>query len=218
MDVLEAIYTRRSIRKYKDVPIPRSVMADILMAGQHAPSAGNLQNCRYIIIDDEDLKDKIAEASYSQTWMKTAPVYIVIAADVSKIEKFYPGRGANFYSLHNAAAIAENMIMAATNHGLGSCWVGDFNERIVRELLHIPEDYVPQIIVTFGYPNEKVPKPAKLGMNVLVYLNGFGGQYRSMDRDWVFNEFAKSLHTSAGKGFKSIGKSLKEIKDSFKKQ
>lgn len=218
MDVLNAILTRRSIRKYKDIPIPRSVMADILAAGQHAPSAGNLQNCRFIVIDDETLKDDIAEACFSQTWMKSAPVYIVICADVSKIEKFYPDRGAKLYAIQNAAAVAENMLLAATSHDLGSCWVGDFNERKLGELLLLPEEYKPQVILTLGYANEKVPKPGKLGMNVLVYLNGYGGKYRSMDSGYIRNEFAKTTQDNAKLGFKSIKRSFEEIKNSFKKQ
>lgn len=218
MDVMQAILTRRSVRKYKDVPIPRSVIADILSAGQHAPSAGNLQNCRFILVDEEEIKDQIAEASFSQTWMKSAPVFIVVCADTSKIEKFYPGRGASLYSSHNAAAIAQNMILVATSHGLGTCWVGDFNERLITRILKISDEYRPHMIITFGYANEKVPKPAKLGMNVLVYFNGFGGQYRSIDSSWITNDFALSFKNSASRRIKSFGRSLKEIKESFKKQ
>ena len=217
MDMLETIVYRRSIRSYKDIPIPRGILSDILTAGQHAPLAGNSQNLRFVVIDDEPLKKKIATACYAQNWMVTAPIFIVICSDVVKIEQLYPSNGQNF-GTQNASAAAQNMILLAESQGVSSCWVADFKVKTVKDLLHIPDTYTPRIIIPFGYANEHVPKPAKADLYALTFLNGFGGPYAFSDTDWLFNDFSTSLQKKGSRAWDSFKNTLAVIKDSFKKK
>lgn len=213
MDVRDAIVTRRSIRKFKDVPIPRGILSDILIAGQLAPISGNSQSNRFILIDDEDAKAKVADACFAQHWMTTAPVFIVVCSDIDRIEKLYPGRGKSSYSYQNASAAAQNMIIMASGEGLASCWVADFNERQLKDVLNIPDTYMPVVVIPFGYANEKVPMPAKADLLALTYLNRFGNRFS--DVDWVFKDYAASLTKTGKRSGNSIKKSFSVIKESL---
>ena len=113
--VLKLIATRRSIRKYKDIPVEWTKMVDILEAGRCAPSCGNLQNWKFIVVTEPEAKHKVAEACVKQYWMEQAPVLIVICSNPDKAEKHYGVRGEKLYSVQNGAAAAMNMILAASS-------------------------------------------------------------------------------------------------------
>ena len=87
MDLIEAIFTRRSIRKYKDIPLPLDNIVTIVEAGRHAPSGGNLQDWKFIVITEAPVIARIAEACLKQYWIETAPLVIVIVSTF--IWKFY---------------------------------------------------------------------------------------------------------------------------------
>ncbi|MFC1800423.1 nitroreductase family protein [Nanoarchaeota archaeon] len=125
MDTWECIKTRRSIRKYKPVPVPRALVAKVVDAGRFAPSSGNLQNWKFIVVTDEGLKKAIAEACLEQYWMEKASVHIVMVAEPDKAKRFYGKRGM-LYTTQNIAAATENMLLCAHSIGLGACWVGAF--------------------------------------------------------------------------------------------
>ena len=96
MEVLEAIKSRRSIRKYLDKPVEWELIANILDAGRYAPCAGNLQNWKFVAVTDEGRKKSIAEACLRQLWMEQAPVHIVIFAEVEKFERYYGKQGKSY--------------------------------------------------------------------------------------------------------------------------
>jgi nitroreductase len=221
MDVKEAIIKRRSIRSFQDIPIPRDVLVDILVAGQYAPNAGNLQNWRFIIVDDEHLKDQVADYCHEQTWMKTAHVFIVIFMDFPKMKKFYAERG-DTYCHQTAAAVAENMIIMAQSHGLSSCWVGAYNDEMVNQVLNAPPNFKAAVILPIGYANEKAPVPLKLELPAVVYRNNWGGRGRVVEDFLVLNDYLGMVHGAAHKtsrGFRStMGVIRDKIKNKFKRE
>ena len=113
MDVFEAIRTRRSIRKYKDKPVPWDNIVTIMQAGKYAPSAGNLQNWKFIYVKTDDKRSAIAKACLGQEWMEIAPVFIVVVAEPEKAERHYGTRGARLYTTQACAAAIQNMLLIA---------------------------------------------------------------------------------------------------------
>lgn len=213
MDILEIISKRRSIRKYCDIPIPKEILADLLIAGQNAPCAGNFQNCRLIVIDEEYIKDQISDACLRQTWMKSAPVFIAIIAETDSIEKMYGSRGKSMYSIQNASAIAQNILLTATDRGLASCWVSAFNDDKISQSLNLTSNQSPQIIIPLGYADEVVPKPPKIELRAFAYVNSFGGIGRINEFDFLFKDYANFVETHVKKGAKSVRGTFKRISD-----
>ena len=121
----------------------------------------------------------MAEASLKQMWMAKAPVHVVVVAEPEKAKRYYGDRGEKLYSIQNCAAAAQNMLLEAHNLGLGTCWVGAFDKNVVRRALGIPEESVPQIIITIGYADEYVEVPIKLPLESVMYFNGWRSRIRN---------------------------------------
>src|SRR3989338_6616640 len=123
MEVMDCIKARRSIRKFKDQPVKWDDITKILESAKYAPTSGNIQNFRIVVVQNTAIKKRIADACYNQSWMEQAPVLFVIGAETEKAKRFYGMRGERLYTVQNCAAIAENMLLSARDSGLGTCWV-----------------------------------------------------------------------------------------------
>lgn len=174
MDVFECIRTRRSVRKYLTRQVEWDKVGQILDAGRMAPSCGNLQNWQFLVIADEDKRRQIAEASARQYWMANAPIHIIICEKPQVVEQYYGIRGTRLYSIQNCAAAIENMLLMAHEIGLGSCWVGAFDEERIKRIGLIPDRARPQAIITIGYADERADMPPKLTLENVVFLNRYG--------------------------------------------
>ncbi|TFH04367.1 MAG: nitroreductase family protein [Methanosarcina sp.] len=154
METMDAIFTRRSIRKYLPEPVSRDMIENILKAGMSAPSAGNEQPWHFIIIDRRDLLEKISEMHPYAKMLKDAPAALLICADrnVPKFKDFW---------VQDCSAASENMLLAAHDLGLGAVWIGVYPaEKLVtgiRELFKIPEHVTPFSAIAIGYPAEEKP-------------------------------------------------------------
>ena len=120
MNVFECIRTRRSIRKYKDKPVPWDSIVEILQAGKYAPFAGNILNVKLIVVKSEDKRKAIAEACLQQYWMQDAPIHIVVVGEPEKAERYYGVRGSRLYTIQGAAATVQKMLLTANSLALGS--------------------------------------------------------------------------------------------------
>lgn len=149
MDTIETILKRRSIRRYKREPIPEEDLKKILECGRQAPSAGNRQPWHFIVTRDPDLKAKLAEACNGQTWIADADVILVGVGIPSVSQKWYPV---------DVAIAMQNMILAATALGYGTCWIGAFQPDKVKKLLNIPEDMDVVALTPIGVPDQS-PEP-----------------------------------------------------------
>ena len=150
---MEAIFTRRSIRRYTDQPVAEEAVARLLAAAMAAPSAGNEQPWEYIVVTDRATREEITRVHPYSQMLRQAPVAIVVCADPARSK--YPVD----YWIQDCAAATENILLAAVALGLGTCWLGvhPVPERVagVRRVLGIPETIVPFAIVAVGHPAEQ---------------------------------------------------------------
>lgn len=151
MDVLDAIRTRRSIRKYKDRPVPEELVQKILAAAMSAPSARNAQPWQFVVIEDRRILREIARINPNASMAADVLLGILVCGDL-ELEKS-PG-----YWVVDCAAAAQNMLLAAHGLGLGAVWTGVYprQERMdgLRRLCHVPEGVMPHSLVLIGYPAE----------------------------------------------------------------
>ena len=150
MDVLEAIRTRRSVRAYSSKPIPADVMNRMRQALRFAPSACNFQPWRFILVVDEKLRRDVAQAANGQLWMAAAPVTVVACGLPDEAYKKMGGYG-NSADVDVAIAL-DHLTLAAAADGLGTCWIGAFDEEKVKELLGVPKPVKVVAMTPLGYP------------------------------------------------------------------
>ena len=157
MTILDAIKNRRSIRDFTEQDIHENAVDALIEAIRWAPSAGNMQSRKFYFIYNKDVKKKLARAALNQDFIAQAPLTVVACLD-RKIAARYGDRGVNLYSIQDVAAGVMNMMLTAHELGLGSVWVGAFNEFEVFEILDMPHNLRPVAIIPVGYPS-KIPKP-----------------------------------------------------------
>lgn len=160
MDVLTAIKTRRSIRKYKDVPLDKEKLMQVLEAGRIAPSAGNRQPWRFVVVTDPATRQKMVGACRNQAFVGQAGAIIVACV---------PDPSLRWHMVDVGIAV-DHMTLAAHELGLGTCWIGAFEPEQVKEILGIPEDVKVVCVLPLGVPDmEGVPKPRKALEEAFVF-------------------------------------------------
>jgi nitroreductase len=165
MSFTDVILTRRSIRHYNKKAIPEDVLNQILEAGRSAPSAANRQPIHFIIVNNEEAKKELSKGMFNR-FIKDSPAVIVGCADVNSL---LTGK----WAIVDSAIAMQNMVIAAWTLGVGSCWIGDFNEKKVRELLKIPDKWKVVALVTLGYPAEQPEQRKKKPIEELFSFNSF---------------------------------------------
>lgn len=166
MDMLEAIRTRRSIRRYKKEPVPEEMLEQILEAGRWAPSANNSQPWNFIVLRDEKLRKEIAGVTTYGKFLAEAPLGIAVIIDPN----------ASTHPVEDGAIATQNMLLAAHALGLGACWIGSYGsvyEDEVKEMLKVPEEKRLLSIISIGFPAEAREKMRK-GLKELVFTNLYG--------------------------------------------
>jgi len=143
--VFEAVQARRSVRAYQSTPVPKEKLLQVLEAGRLAPSASNIQPWHFIVVTDAEKRERLAQGMFSK-FLKEAPVVIVGCGDQRASPKWF---------MVDVAIAMQNMVLTATSMGLGTCWVGSFEENQVRQLLKIPENYRVVALLALGYPKKK---------------------------------------------------------------
>lgn len=149
---MDAILTRKSIRKYKDIKVSDEIVEDLLRAAMAAPSAGNEQPWEFIVLRDKEIMRKITEFHPYSRMLLNTDVAIVVCGDEAK-EKF---KG---YWVQDCSAASENILLAAEDKGLGAVWLGVYplEDRVssLKEVLNLPESVIPLSIIPVGYPDEQ---------------------------------------------------------------
>lgn len=171
MNIKEAIDTRKSIRKYKDRPIPEEIINELLDAARKAPSAKNAQSHRYFIVKDKKTKDKlIKNGAFKQPFVNEAPLIIVCCADPGQYPKSAdvdesPGN----YALIDLSIATSFLILRATELGLGTVFVAWIYRDKIRKVLNIPKNYIIPFVIPIGYPAENpAPKSRKDLSDILI--------------------------------------------------
>jgi len=173
LDVFEAIETRRSFRVFTNEEVSEEEVQKLIDAARLAPSAGNIQPWEFVIVRDAKIKHKLSAAALNQTFIKEAPVVIVICADEARSSRGYGNRGVSLYCLQDTAAAIQNMLLAACALGLGTCWVGAFHEDEAAKVVNAPTGVRPVAIIPVGHPAKKPSAPPKRSMRDFVHHEAF---------------------------------------------
>jgi nitroreductase len=162
MEFMDVVSKRRSIRKYKSNPVLDTDIEYILEAARLAPSWANSQCWKFIVVKDEKVKEELAAAGNS--WIVNAPVIIAACADPSK-----PGtKGDQPYYMLDIGIAMEHIILAAADKGLGTCWIGAFDEATAKKALDVPDNMRVVALTPLGHPDEAPgPRPRKLLKDIM---------------------------------------------------
>jgi len=158
MEIFQAIRDRRSIRKFKSDPIPEGILDKIVEAGRLAPSAGNLQRRKFVVLTGE-AKRNFNVPTIGRFKLGDEPALIVVCADTTPIEKY--GDKGELYLQMDCAASIMSMMLVAHSLGLGTCWVGSFDGEVAKRLLRLPENLRPLTLIPIGFPDEKPEMPSR---------------------------------------------------------
>jgi len=154
MDAMEAILSRRSIRRYTDKPVPQEVITELLKVAMSAPSASNEQPWHFVIIDDRRILDEIPKLHPYSNMLKEASWAIAVCGDLN--QEMVSG-----YWVQDCSAATQNILIAANAMGLGAVWLGVYPRKeraeAVQKLLGLPGNVLPLCFISIGYPAEKKP-------------------------------------------------------------
>lgn len=150
MDVYTAISTRKSIRAFQDRDVPERILTRLLEAARLAPSAGNRQEWRFVIVRNPEMRKQLAQAARRQKFVGEAPVVIACCAET---DGHVMSCGQPCYPIDVAIAI-DHITLCATAEGLGTCWIGAFDEEKVKEILNIPPQIHVVELLPVGYPQD----------------------------------------------------------------
>jgi nitroreductase len=168
MDILSVIKGRRSVRDFLIKEIPEELINELVEALIWAPSAGNLQARRFIFVKNPEIKKKLARAALGQSFIAEAPLVLVGCADLERIARRYGSRGMNLYVIQDVSASIMQLMLFAHEKGLGTVWVGAFDEKAVSDILHLPSHLRPVAIVPVGYPARIPPPPPRRPLKDLI--------------------------------------------------
>jgi nitroreductase len=157
-DMLKMIQSRKSIRRYSQEQIHENELKEILKTGFSAPSGGNMQPWRVVVVKDQTRKEQLAEAASGQSFIARAPVLLVVCAVPYESAERYNNRGATLYALQDTAALTQNILLASHALGYATCWVGAFNEVEVSKIIKVPEGIRPVAMIPIGRADGAEPK------------------------------------------------------------
>jgi len=164
VSLVDVVLSRRSIRRYEQKEIPKDALDKILDAGRQAPSAANRQPWHFIVVTDPEIKKELSKGLFNR-FIKDTPVTLIGCAHKDLI--------AGKWSIISTTIALHNMVVAAWAMGIGSCWVGDFNEEKIKKLLNIPESWNIVALISLGYPAEKPQPRKKKSIEEIVSFNKF---------------------------------------------
>ena len=173
MDVLEAIKQRRSIRQFTGQAIERELLEQILDAARWAPTASNQQRWRFVVVTSPSVKELIKKFAPGIFAMPAA--FIVICVEKEPGAK--PWDDVTY--LADCAIAAQNIMLAAHEMGIGSCVALSYAKVAIQEILNLPEDVEPLLVVTLGYPAEAPEPPPRLELNQIAFIDEYGKEWTS---------------------------------------
>ena len=171
MDVQEAIKKRYSVRSYQNRAVDEKLLRAVLEAGRWAPSASNVQEWRFVVVRDAETRKKMMQAAHNQPFVGQAPV--VVAACAILTDKVM-ACGQPAYPIDIAIAV-DHMTLAAVELGLGTCWIGAFDEAAVKKLLGVPDTARVVVLLTLGYPARPSGGKSRKAFEQIVAYEKYAG-------------------------------------------
>ena len=167
MDAIDAILTRRSIRKFTNEPVTDEQVETLLKAAMYAPSAGNQQPWHFIVVQDRAILDSVPDIHPYTMMIKQAPLAVIVCGDLQK--EMYEG-----YWVQDCSAATENLLLAAHAMGLGAVWCGIFprGERVegIIKMFNLPDKVLPLCVIPIGWPAEEKGDPERMDPS-RIHLN-----------------------------------------------
>jgi nitroreductase len=179
MELDKIFQERRTVRKYFTKDVPWLLVSEVLNAGHLAPSSGNIQNWKFIVIRSKETKEKVIKYAGGNEWALKAPVLIVICMDFEKAKRMYGSRG-ELYSMQNSALTALQMMLKAQELGLSTGWIGSFDEASIIKVLEIDKSCRPLLILSLGY-GETMNKLERYDLSTMTFFEKFGEKERKGD-------------------------------------
>jgi len=205
MEYLDVINKRRSIRKFKDKPVPPEIIDAIIESARLAPSGGNGQSWQFGVVTDKEIIKKLAQAAGNQNWINTAPLVIALCGETARnlaslpdndfsmvVEKLrftpdlveylkkYPDQRlvARLFDASDTMLPGEHIVLSAVNFGLSSCWIGLLDVSRASAILNLPEKYACLFLIPIGYADEEPRKITRKPVNEVAFINSFENKYR----------------------------------------
>jgi nitroreductase len=151
MNMLELLVKRRSVRQYQTKSVEKDKLIMVLEAARLGPSAANMQPCCFVVVAEKGARESL-RASYNADWFVQAPVIVV--GCVNPRQAWRRRDGEEYWKVDVAIAM-QNMILAATEVGLGTCWIANFDEKAAKKALNIPKDIRVVAMTPLGYSDEE---------------------------------------------------------------
>lgn len=178
MQFYDVIESRTSVKKFENTPIDKDSLARAINSAMMSPSWKNNTSYKFILVDDSKEKDMLARSIINNTneaemAVRQAPMAVVVVADPHKSGVV---EGKEYYLVDSAIAM-EHFMLAATNEGYGTCWIGSFDENKVRQALSIPDSYRIVAMTPIGKTTEEIQHHPKKDVREYVFLNKWGNSY-----------------------------------------
>tara|TARA_Y100000310_G_C20470290_1_gene709670 strand:- start:314 stop:913 length:600 start_codon:yes stop_codon:yes gene_type:complete len=197
---LDDVLKDKTYKRFSDKKIPPLKLSSILKSGLYVHSASEVKSWKFIIIDDDKVKESLMPSLYKQTWMLSSNAWIIICSDLSELKKFFK-TDIEKYALQDALFAIQNIRVKASSLGINSYFVRSFKEPEIKDVLRIPDDLIIQGVITLGYGKGNGQKlPAS-----------------KIERHVSFNQFKKSKTDSTFPLKPKIKESIKKLKKKLKK-
>ena len=220
MEFMKLLQGRRSTRKYLPIPVEFEKIMTIMDGMKYIPSSGNLQDWKFIVVVDKEKRQIISDCCLEQDWIAKAPVHIIVVADVDRNRTFYGIRGERLYVIQDSAVAATYIELIAQDMGLGACWVGGFDESRMKELLQIPGDNRPQVVITLGYTDEMPLEKQSLSLYDYTFLEKYGGRIADINEfmQWYSPRVQKAAGQGKAAAIKVFHKLIEKGKEALEKK
>ena len=178
--LIDLIQKRQSVRKYADKAVEREKIIALIEAARLAPSACNSQPWRFIVVEKKELLDKFKTkvlgglSGGGQSWAKSAPAIIAICSEPNIKSKVGSAVKHAYLDEIDIGIAGEHLVLQATEMGLGTCWIGWFNKKECKKLLHIPKKSKLVALLTVGYPADEPREKTRKDISEILYWNKYG--------------------------------------------
>ena len=176
MNVDKAINERKSVRKFKISKKPNwRKIIQAIDAANKAPLAGNIQTMKYILVDEPEKIQQLADAA-QQPFISQSSYIVVLVTDDTQLKRSYDSRGER-YARQQAGAAIENFLLKITDLGLSTCWIGEFVDHMVKRILDIPDNLFVEAFFPIGYEFGKTTQKIKPRLDSILYFNRWKEKY-----------------------------------------